>query len=477
MLESLPGFNNQHSIRKITKEIFDRLNNPGQAWIFQTNPVLYDIRRALGALKADTALVSRYQDKIKPGDRVYLWESGKDAGIVGVAEVADEPSLRPQLPESVRFQVDQEKFKGDHVRVLLKFIRAAEPPLSRDQIIGHPALSNLSILKQPQGTNFVVEPAEAEIIEELLSHGIGSGQGTKTLELPAELRYAELCRETFLPESFFADCERLLQGQRQLILQGAPGTGKTFVAEKLAAWWAGDPARAQTIQFHESYGYEDFVGGIKPHYNPETDQTQFRPVLGVFISFCEAARRDGGNHYVLVIDEINRAKVSRVFGELLYLLEYRKKSAVLQSGERFTIPENLYIVGTMNTADKSIALVDYALRRRFAFVTLHPVEDGKSVVLLPWLKANGITNATQVDKLFVTLNKLIAAKDEALMIGHSYFMSEEAVKKKQFTNDLLEFIWRYRITPLTAEYEYELSASQIEEKYGLAAVTRLAGLK
>jgi 5-methylcytosine-specific restriction protein B len=137
----------------------------------------------------------------------------------------------------------------------------------------------------------------------------------------------------------------------------------------------------------------------------------------------------------------------------------------------------LYIVGTMNTADKSIALVDYALRRRFAFVTLQPVNGDKSVVLRPWMDANQISNAAEVERLFVTLNKLIAAKDEALMIGHSYFMMQEAVSKKRFTNDLLEFLWRYRILPLVAEYEYELSADQIEEKYGLAAVSRLAGLK
>ncbi len=138
----------------------------------------------------------------------------------------------------------------------------------------------------------------------------------------------------------------------------------------------GDQIGTQTIQFHESYGYEDFVYGIKPQYNPETDQTLFRPVAGVFLKFCEAVAKDPNpsDRYVLVIDEVNRAKISRVFGELLYLLEYRDRSVTLQSGEEFSIPKNLYIVGTMNTSDKSIALVDYALGRRFAFVMLHPVE-------------------------------------------------------------------------------------------------------
>jgi 5-methylcytosine-specific restriction protein B len=280
-----------------------------------------------------------------------------------------------------------------------------------------------------------------------------------------------------LPETFFADCEHLLETQKQLILQGSPGTGKTFVAEKLAAWWAGAADRTKTVQFHESYGYEDFVEGIKPHYDPEKDVTLFRPMPGVFLAFCTNARDGGGNRYVLVIDEINRAKISRVFGELLYLLEYRNKTVTLQSGEAFSIPDELYIIGTMNTADKSIALVDYALRRRFAFVTLQAVNGDKSVVLRAWMDANQIGNAAQIERLFVTLNKLIAAKDEALTIGHSYFMLLEAVSQKGFTKDLLEFLWRYRILPLVAEYEYELTATQIEEKYGLAAVSRLAGVK
>jgi MoxR-like ATPase/predicted RNA-binding protein with PUA-like domain len=476
LLASLEGFNVQHSIHKITKEVFDRLSKPATAWIFQAKPPMYDMRGALGALKIDTFLVTRYGEEIRVGDLVYLWESGNDAGIVGVAEVIGEPKLRSALSESLRFQFDDEKLGGEKVRALLRFLRAVDPVLSRERLLASPEFSNLSILKQAIGSNFKVTTAEAEAIEQLLSESKESTDMEPPIP-PPESRFAQLCRETFLPESFFADCERLLETQKQLILQGAPGTGKTFVAEKIAAWWAGASDRTKTVQFHESYGYEDFVTGIKPIYNPDKAETLFRPVPGVFLSFCESVRNGGGNRYVLVIDEINRAKISRVFGELLYLLEYRNKTATLQSGETFSIPDQLYIIGTMNTADKSIALVDYALRRRFAFATLQAVNGERSIVLRAWLDANQIANAVDVERLFVTLNKLIAAKDEALTIGHSYFMSQEAASKKHFTKDLLEFLWRYRILPLAAEYEYELSAAQIEEKYGLAAVSRLAGLK
>ncbi|MEK7405220.1 MAG: AAA family ATPase [Acidobacteriota bacterium] len=288
-------------------------------------------------------------------------------------------------------------------------------------------------------------------------------------------RFAQLCKETFLPVSFFVDCEKLLESKRQFILQGAPGTGKTYVAEKLAEWWAGKSGHVLSVQFHESYGYEDFVHGIRPRYDAKSNSTRFIPEDGVFVKFCESARKKSVRH-VLIIDEINRAKTARVFGDLLWLLEYREKTITLQYGQEFSIPPNVYIIGTMNTVDRSIALVDYALRRRFAFMTLWPVRDGKSVVLNAWLKSRGIANAEEIDRVFVALNTAIAEKEEALMVGHSYLMVEEAGKAGRFGDDLLEFIWRSQVLPLVSQYEYQLNSSQIEENYGLAAIRKRAGL-
>jgi 5-methylcytosine-specific restriction protein B len=265
----------------------------------------------------------------------------------------------------------------------------------------------------------------------------------------------------------------VLHVKKQLVLQGAPGTGKTFVAEKIAEWWTGAEERVQTVQFHESYGYEDFVEGVKPT-SDATGLACFKSIDGNFVRFCDRAREKPEDKFTIVIDEINRAKTSRVFGELLYLLEYRNKTVVLQSGRSFSIPDNLYIIGTMNTLDKSIALVDYALRRRFAFETLLPIKHGKSVVLRKWLDANGITNATDIERLFVALNNLVSTKD--LMIGHSYFMSDEIAKNKEYSDRALEFIWHYYILPLMTEYEYDLSATEIENKYSLPAIKRAAEL-
>jgi 5-methylcytosine-specific restriction enzyme B len=286
-------------------------------------------------------------------------------------------------------------------------------------------------------------------------------------------RYADICEATYLGEKFFADCERLLKTKKQIILQGAPGTGKTFVAEKLATLWAGDAKRVKVVQFHESYGYEDFVHGIRPQRDPVTQQTAFVPTQGLILNFCEAIEKDKTvppNNYVLLIDEINRAKTARVFGELLYLLEYREKEVELQNGNGFSIPSNLYIIGTMNTTDKSIALVDYALRRRFAFLDLVPVKDGQSSVLGKWMESKGIGNAADVEQLFIALNNAVAQKGEALMVGHSYFMQEQAVDEKWFSDELLRFTWDYYIMPLIAEYEYQSSRAELEEKYGLDAL-------
>jgi 5-methylcytosine-specific restriction protein B len=328
----------------------------------------------------------------------------------------------------------------------------------------------------PSDQNHVVlkEPFDRWWTKQLELQGAAPPQTPAPPEEPSG-RFAELCNETFLPVDFFEDCERLLETKRQFILQGAPGTGKTFVAEKLAAWWAGESGRVLPVQFHESYGYEDFIHGIRPHYDAVTKTTFFKPEDGVFLKFCESARNSSARH-VLIIDEINRAKTARVFGELLWLLEYRKKSITLQYGQEFSIPDNVYIIGTMNTIDRSIALVDYALRRRFAFMTLWPVRDGKSVVLNAWLKFRGIANAAEIDNLFVALNTAIAEKEEALMVGHSYLMVDEAIKAGRFSEELLEFIWRSQILPLVSEYEYQLNSDQIEGKYGLAAIRKRVGL-
>ena len=250
----------------------------------------------------------------------------------------------------------------------------------------------------------------------------------------------DLARELYLKASYLRDVDWLLRDRRQLVFYGPPGTGKTFVAERYACWFAGGD-RIETIQFHASYAYEDFMEGIRPVLGGE--DLRYALVDGVLKRLAAAAAADPDHPYVLIIDEINRANLARVFGELLYLLEYRERSIRLPySGERFTLPPNLYLIGTMNTADRSIALVDFALRRRFHFVEF-PADPS---ILRRWLQRNNPSMMRVADYL-AWVNAEIGDHDFA--IGFSHFM------RKDLSRPLLKRIWARSILPALAEYYFD----------------------
>jgi len=268
-----------------------------------------------------------------------------------------------------------------------------------------------------------------------------------------------------------------------LILEGPPGSGKTFVAEHIGRWLAHGQEhyrkwvaleelpdkvkeRYEVVQFHESYGYEDFVQGFRPETTEQRTMV-FERKPGVFLRFCEKARDQEGL-WVMLIDEVNRGKPSKVFGELLFLLEYRNREISLSSGQLFSIPDNVVLIGTMNTADKSIALVDYALRRRFAFVPLQPVENGKAPVLESWMVENKIPNQDKLIDLFLKLNARVTQEHgEHFQVGHSYFMNKKLAEDTQFPGQTLSRIWKYQIQPLIREYSYTSTSVEIEEKYSI----------
>ncbi|MFI1683153.1 DUF4357 domain-containing protein [Streptomyces sp. NPDC020607] len=255
----------------------------------------------------------------------------------------------------------------------------------------------------------------------------------------------------------------LLWDERQLIFYGPPGTGKTYLAQELAEFLGGGPEQVKLVQFHPSYAYEDFFEGFRPREDPDTREVAFRLTPGPLRELADLARLEGNRHlpHFLIIDEINRANLAKVFGELYFLLEYRNKSVRLTySGEDFALPRNLFVIGTMNTADRSIALVDAAMRRRFAFVELSPRTEPTQGLLRRWLESEG--KDTEPADLLDALNGRI--DDPDFKVGPSYLM-----KPGVYREGGLERTWRTKILPLLEEHHYGEGVNT-EKRYGLAAL-------
>jgi len=251
-----------------------------------------------------------------------------------------------------------------------------------------------------------------------------------------------LAENTGMSESILISWLEALERKSQAIFYGPPGTGKTFLAEHLARHLVSDgDGFVDLVQFHPAYAYEDFMQGIRPQARPD-GALEYSVVPGRFLDFCRKA--EGKGICVLIIDEINRANLARVFGELMYLLEYREKEIPLSvDGKLFKIPENVRIIGTMNTADRSIALVDHALRRRFAFIKLQPDYE---VLKRYHLKENTGFPVGNLIQVLVDLNRAI--KDPNYEIGISYFLKPDLMNH-------LESIWKMEIEPYIEEYFFD----------------------
>mgnify|MGYP006277160631 CR=1 FL=1 len=386
--------------------------------------------------------IYKYFTEVKPGDLVVGYESSPSKQVKGIFEIR----------EGLHEEKKQEK-------ITFEMKEKVDEPISWDDLKDNPELQQCEVLINNQGSLFKLSKDEYEIIRDLIDEKrIIAEYEDDSIEKPP-YKYKDDPDKPFIPYSYIQKIENALELKKNIVLQGPPGTGKTFVARKLAYDIMGkkDDSKIEMIQFHQSYSYEDFIQGIRP------DKDEFRVKNGVFYNFCKKAGRDYSNDYFFIIDEINRGNLSKIFGELMMLIESDKRGEKYSipltysenQDERFYVPENVHIIGTMNTADRSLAIVDYALRRRFDFITIEPQFNDS---FLDFLLAKGIKQeqAKQVIDLFNGLNKRISNDKnlgQGFQIGHSYFCNNEIDGNNY--RERYSHIIEFEIVPLLEEYWFD----------------------
>lgn len=362
----------------------------------------------------------------KVGDAVIGYESTPVKQIVALAEVSKEQN-------------------GGTIEFVKK--EALKNPIDFATIKAIDGLKDMQFLGNPQGSFFCLSESEYEQILDI----IRESNAVPVVKQKEFYTKDDFLDEVYMTSEAYDSLVGLLRQKKNIILQGAPGVGKTFTAKRLAYSLLGqkDNDQIEMVQFHQNFSYEDFIMGYKP-----TEDGGFALRPGVFYNFCKKAKSNPDKQYYFIIDEINRGNLSKIFGELLMLIEnsYRGKNIKLAyTGDDFTVPENIFIIGMMNTADRSLAMIDYALRRRFSFFEMEP---GFSTDGFRQYKEK-LHNETfnKVIDAIVKLNNVIANDDSlgaGFCIGHSYFCNQEKVSKEWLQN-----VVNYDIAPMLKEYWFD----------------------
>lgn len=410
-------------------------DEPGYWWL-NANPKIWSFADIAVGEVEDYTLYNENGNKrrifqnfldAKAGDMIIGYESYPVKQVVAIAKVSAEQ---------------------DGERLYFEKVEGLATPIDYKTLRECPELERMEYFVNQQGSLFKLTPGEYDFILDLVR---------EENPLPDEKKADHYDKAAFLNDVYMDDARyeqlrAILMHKKNVVLQGAPGVGKTFCARRLA--WSvmeeKDDSRIEFVQFHQNYSYEDFVMG----YRPEGDTFELK--YGIFYRFCQKAANQPDRPFFFIIDEINRGNMSKIFGELLMLIEadYRGTKATLAyNGLQFSVPENLYIIGMMNTADRSLAMIDYALRRRFSFFDMEPGFDTKGFSEY----REGLGSET-IDELVGKVKDLNAeiARDKSLgrgfCIGHSYFCGRKA------TDDADEWgkqVVDFDILPMLREYWFD----------------------
>ena len=406
-------------------------------WLLMSNPKIWSVSElAVGGTQTYTIrnennklrrIPENFRDAQK-GDLVFCYETTPVKQIVSLAVVSK---------------------ASDGVTIEFKKTEQLVNPIDRDDFANIAELKEMQYLKSSMGTFFKVTEPEAEILMEL----IREANPVVSVEVEKNKTYTrtDFLTDVFMDDEAFDDLVGMLLHKKNIILQGAPGVGKTYAAKRLAYAMMGevDDSRVGFIQFHQNYAYEDFVMGYKP-----TEFGGFKLQNGIFYRFCIEAANNPEQKYFFIIDEINRGNLSKIFGELLMAIENEcrgSKITLAYSNKLFSVPENIYIIGMMNTADRSLALMDYALRRRFSFKELKPAFMSNN--FKHYQENLGSDLLDRLIQQIIELNNEIIDDDSlgsGFCIGHSYFCN-----LKDVTEDQLKMIVKHDILPTLAEYWFD----------------------